>query len=153
MGRSKQRKELITKQDEAAGGLVVRRSDDVLSVALIGVARDRTVRWSLPKGHFKRLETPEQAAVREVQEETGLVVKVVEPLEVIDYWFVEHKVRYHKFVHYFLMRAIGGSFDDHDDEVVDVRWFPWDAALETMAYTNERGVLETHRDLISRLVP
>ena len=146
------KREMATKQDEAAGGLVVSRDEDGLRVVLIGVERGGLVRWSLPKGHFKKRESADQAAVREVCEETGLRVQIIEPLATIDYWFVEHRVRYHKFVHYFLMRAVGGSFDDHDDEVVDVRWFPWDEALQAMAYPNERGVLEAEYERVAKLV-
>jgi 8-oxo-dGTP pyrophosphatase MutT (NUDIX family) len=142
---------LVTKRDDAAGGLVVSRGNGRLRVVLIAVDRDASRRWSLPKGHFKKRESSEQTAVREVREETGLEVEIVAPLTTIDYWFVERKVRYHKFVHYFVMRAVGGRFDDHDDEVHDVRWFDWDDALRTMAYPNERSVLEEHRERIEQL--
>jgi 8-oxo-dGTP pyrophosphatase MutT (NUDIX family) len=143
---------MTTKLDEAAGGLVAARDGDVIRVVLIGVERNGVLRWSLPKGHFKKRESADQAAVREVREETGLRVQIVTALPTIDYWFVEHRVRYHKFVHYFLMRAVGGSFAEHDDEVVDVRWFEWDEALRTMAYANERSVLETERERVAELI-
>lgn len=146
------KREMPTKLDEAAGGLVVRRDGNGLEVVLIGVDRGGGVRWSLPKGHFKKRESADQAALREVNEETGLRVQIVAQLPTIDYWFVEHRVRYHKFVHYFLMRSVGGSFDDHDDEVVDVRWFAWGDAVSRMAYANERGVLETEAERIATLI-
>jgi 8-oxo-dGTP pyrophosphatase MutT (NUDIX family) len=144
-------KDIPTKSDEAAGGLVVRRDADAVSVVLIAVARESSLRWSLPKGHYKKRETPEQAALREVREETGLEVEIVAPLVTIDYWFVEKRVRYHKFVRYFLMRATGGRLEDHDDEVVEARWFDWDEAVRRMTYANERDVLVGQRARIDAL--
>jgi 8-oxo-dGTP pyrophosphatase MutT (NUDIX family) len=140
--------EMPTKLDEAAGGIVAVRHANGLRVVLIAVARGAAPRWSLPKGHFKKAETAERAALREVREETGLHVELVAPLATIDYWFVEKRVRYHKFVHYFLMRPIGGSLEDHDDEVVEARWFSWNDALTHLTYANERDLLVTERDRI-----
>ena len=139
-------------RDEAAGGVVARAEGGSLMVVLIAARRDRGIRWALPKGHFKKRETVEEAATREAREETGLEVEIVAPLTTIDYWFVEKKVRYHKYVHYFVMRAVGGSVEDHDEEVDEARWFAVDDALRTMAYENERAMLESHREMIERLV-
>jgi 8-oxo-dGTP pyrophosphatase MutT (NUDIX family) len=140
------------KRDEAAGGVVARLDADGLAVVLIASERYGTLRWSLPKGHFKKSESTEQAALREVTEETGLTTEIVATLETIDYWFVEKHVRYHKFVHYFLMRPVGGRFEDHDDEVVDVRWYPIADALRHMAYPNERAMLEAEAARIPSLL-
>jgi 8-oxo-dGTP pyrophosphatase MutT (NUDIX family) len=145
------KRRLPTAIDEAAGGIVARRALDdgeTVEVVLIATVKGGSRRWSLPKGHFKSRETNEQAAMREVREETGLEVEVVAPLPTIDYWFVEKGMRYHKFVHYFLMRAVGGRFGDHDHEVVDVRWFAFDDAVRRMAYPNERDLVAAHRELI-----
>jgi 8-oxo-dGTP pyrophosphatase MutT (NUDIX family) len=137
--------EMPTKLDEAAGGIVVARHGNDLRVVLIAVDRGAVPRWSLPKGHFKKGETVELAALREVREETGLSVEIVAPLSTIDYWFVEKRVRYHKFVHYFLMRAVGGNLSDHDDEVLEARWFDWEDAVAHLTYSNERDLLVSER--------
>ena len=142
-------KNLPTKRDEAAGGVVVARDGDGLRVVLIASQRGGAVRWSLPKGHFKKQETHEMAATREVREETGLEVELLAPLATIDYWFVEKKVRYHKYVYYFAMRAVGGDLADHDDEVIEARWFPWDDALQRMSYENERTMLAAQYDALA----
>ena len=70
--------------------------------------------WSLPKGHLEDGETAEQAAVREVAEETGIDAVVVAMLGSIDYWFVTEDYRVHKTVHHFLLRALGGELSDAD---------------------------------------
>jgi 8-oxo-dGTP pyrophosphatase MutT (NUDIX family) len=140
------------RRDEAAGGLVVAAGEDGASVVLIAVEKGGSVKWALPKGHFDKGETREQTALREVREETGLEVEILEPLATIDYWFVEKRVRYHKYVHYFLMRSTGGSLDDHDDEVVEVAWFGVEAALERMAYPNERELVASSRSTLDSVV-
>jgi 8-oxo-dGTP pyrophosphatase MutT (NUDIX family) len=132
------------KLDRAAGGIVFRQAGASLEVVLIATEKyGRPPRWSLPKGHYKKQETAEQAACREVTEETGLEVRVVAPLGDVDYWFVEGGVRYHKYVTYFALAALGGNLEDHDDEVVEARWFEVNEALGVLAYPNERQLLKS----------
>src|SRR5688500_17276339 len=99
-----------TKLEEAAGGAVIARGQEGLELVLICTHTNGMYRWSLPKGHFKKRETREETALREVREETGLDAEIIEPLGTIDYWFTEGDTRYHKYVHYFLMRSLGGRF-------------------------------------------
>src|ERR1700712_4758735 len=107
----------------SAGGLVVRVEDGVAVAAIIGrLDRRGRLRWSLPKGHLEAGETAEQAAVREVQEETGIIGVVTAELGKIDYWFVADGRRIHKTVHHFLLRATGGELSDADIEVTEVAW-------------------------------
>jgi 8-oxo-dGTP pyrophosphatase MutT (NUDIX family) len=146
--RSKTTSPKETRIDEAAGGVVTAMENGTLYLVLIATPFGKGVRWSLPKGHFKKHESSEQAALREVHEETGLIVRLRAPLETIDYWFIEKRIRYNKFVHYYLMEATGGNLADHDNEVVEARWFDWDEALKKMAYVNDRRMVEFHRETI-----
>ncbi len=77
--------------------------------------------------------------MREVREETGLDAVIESKLGVVDYWFVwrPERIRYHKYVHYYLMRFVGGDFADRDDEAEDVTWLPLGTALERLAHPNE----------------
>ena len=111
--------------------------------ALIG-RTDRRGRllWSLPKGHIEEGETPEDTAVREVAEETGIIGEVVAPLGIIDFWFVADGRRVHKTVHHFLLRAIGGALSDADIEVTEVAWVPLDELSGRLAYADERALVE-----------
>lgn len=132
----------MPRSDEfSAGGLVVRRQHDRPAAAIIG-RTDRRGRllWSLPKGHIEPGETAAQAAVREVEEETGIVGTVVAPLGKIDYWFVADGRRVHKTVTHFLMHAIGGELSDEDAEVVAVAWVPLDDLSRRLAYADERRI-------------
>lgn len=98
--------------------------------------------WSLPKGHIEEGETPAEAAAREVQEETGITGEVLHELGAIDFWFTADKRRVHKTVHHFLLRATGGALSSEDVEVTESRWFTFDAALEALAYADERDLIQ-----------
>jgi len=105
--------------------------------------------WSLPKGHLEAGETPEDAALREVEEETGIVGRVVAPLGVIDFWFMAENRRIHKTVHHFLMEASGGELSDEDAEVEQVAWVDLDDLRSRLAYADERRLLDRLPDLLA----
>lgn len=126
-------------QETSAGGVVVDAAGD--RAALIGkLDRSGTLVWSLPKGHIEDGETPEQTAVREVREETGIHARVETQLGTIDYWFVAEHKRIHKTVHHFLLTATGGELSDEDTEVTEVAWVAFGDLVETLAYADERDL-------------
>ena len=113
--------------------------DVSIEVALVG--RSHPGIWALPKGTPRPGETIEQVAVREVQEETGLQVRLISYLGSITYSFVRSKVRYHKQVRHFLLEAIGGDTALHDQEYDVVEWFPLPEASRRLTYQNEVNIL------------
>lgn len=131
-----------TRAEISAGGVVFRRRDTALEVAL---AARRTRRgdlaWGLPKGLVEAPESREEAALREVREETGLEAEVEGSLGSISYFYVWEGVRIRKTVHFFLMRATGGDVSRHDREMEEVRWFPLDEAIGVASYRSEKEVL------------
>jgi len=135
----------------SAGGVIFRVSGDKVEVAI--TARDSGKIWSLPKGLVEKGESLEDAALREVSEETGLTGKLMRKIDTIDYWFYwrPKEVRFHKFVHFFLLEHTGGDIAKHDWEVDEVRWFPIDDAIEKLTYKSEREVLEKAKKLIVEL--
>jgi 8-oxo-dGTP pyrophosphatase MutT (NUDIX family) len=100
----------------------------------------RTI-WSLPKGTPDGDETPEQTALREVTEETGLLVRIVDTVGDIHYRFVRDGRRIDKTVRYYLMEATGGDLADRDQEFEDVRWFAMAEADALMRFPTERDIL------------
>lgn len=106
--------------------------------------------WGLPKGLVERGEAPEEAAVREVEEETGLRAEILEPLGDISYWYVWEDERIRKKVTFFLMEATGGDVTHHDHEMEDVRWFPLGEARRRASYASERDVLRRAADALAR---
>ena len=131
-------------EEVSAGGLVIDVATDGPRAAIIARRnRGGRLEWCLPKGHLEGDETPEQAAVREIAEETGIRGEIREPLGVIDYWFTGDDRRVHKVVHHFLLRATGGFLTvegDPDGEAEDVAWVPVVELPERLAYPNERRI-------------
>ena len=126
----------------SAGGIVLRRSAAEPELLLGRRRRERDgVTWSLPKGTPDGAETHEQTALREVEEETGIEVRILAPIGPIEYYFVQRGTRIHKTVHYFLMEAIGGDLADHDHEFDEVRWVPLSEAQALMSFPTEREIL------------
>lgn len=105
--------------------------------------------WALPKGTPDSGETLEETAVRETREETGLQVEIEEPITSISYFFIHGRTRYHKTVHFFLMRPTGGRLEDHDHEFDEVRWVPLAKALELMTHATEREVVHRAAELLA----
>ena len=133
-------------EEISAGGLVVDLSGE--RGLLIGRhdKRGRTL-WSLPKGHIEVGETPEAAALREVEEETGIVSKITRSLGVIDFWFMAEGKRIHKTVHHFLFSEISGDLAPQISEVDVVDWFPLDEIATRLAYPDERKLIARSGDL------
>ena len=141
-----------TRNEFSAGGVVYRRDDaGQVEVALIGTHAGE--RWGLPKGWVEKDESPQEAALREVREETGIRARIVQELERIEYWFRWNQgagpLRIHKHVDFFLMQALSGDTAEHDHEVEEVGWFSLDEALERATYKGERQVLEKARRLLT----
>lgn len=136
--------------ETSAGGLVVDLDGDVPRGALIGrVDRRGRLLWSLPKGHVEPGETAEQAAIREIQEETGISGEILGSLGTIDFWFIADGRRIHKTVHHFLLRAVGGELSDADIEVSEVAWVPLPDITEQLAYPDERGLVDAAGRLLA----
>jgi ADP-ribose pyrophosphatase YjhB (NUDIX family) len=150
-GRLRRPARLLRKVEEiSAGGLVLDLSASVPRAALIGrLDRRGRLLWSLPNGHVEKGETAEDAAVREVAEETGISGRVLAPLGTIDFWFVVDDRRVHKTVHHFLMEARGGELSDEDVEVTEVAWVPLSDVGRRLAYADERRLVTRVFELLA----
>ena len=142
-----------TKTQVSAGGVVFRRGAGGVEIAIVGVDAKGEQRWQLPKGIVGGEETAEETARREVREETGLETDIVGPLETIEYWYYGSggSVRFHKYVHFFLMSYRSGSTDDHDHEVTEARWVSLADAEKLLTFKSERERVEEARELIAAL--
>jgi 8-oxo-dGTP pyrophosphatase MutT (NUDIX family) len=119
-----------------------------MEVALVG--RRHAGIWALPKGTPHPGETIEQVAVREVQEETGLQVRLIDYIGSISYSFVRDQIRYQKQVRHFLMEAIGGDTALHDAEYDMVAWFQIPEACRRLTYQNEVNILYQAEERLQR---
>jgi len=134
----------------SAGGLVIDFSGT--KGLLIGRldqkdATRESLLWSLPKGHIEEGETPEEAAIREVAEETGIQSEISRELGVIDFWFMAGGKRIHKTVHHYLFKEVGGKLAPQVTEVDEVRWFPLEQIVELLAYPDEKKLIARSGDL------
>ena len=126
----------------SAGGIVIRSIDGVPHLVAGRRRRQRPgVTWTLPKGTPHPHATLEETALREVAEETGLQVRLLAPLEAIDYWFSQGGTRIHKTVHYWLMEPVGGDLERHDHEFDEVRWVPFVEAPALLTFETERALV------------
>jgi 8-oxo-dGTP pyrophosphatase MutT (NUDIX family) len=136
-----------TRIETSAGGVVCRR-DAAARVLLI---RDPYANWGLPKGHIEGGETPAQAAVREVREETGLAdVSVLAPLPTIDWYFRDRGRLVHKFCHFFLLEAhCDDAVPQLDEGITECVWLALEEALRTVSYANAREVIRAAADWLT----
>lgn len=128
------------KYEVSAGGLVLRPRESGFDALLIGRGSPRI--WTLPKGHVEARESNEQAALREVREETGCWGEILTRLSEISYWFYVGKAKHKKSVTFFLMRYLSGDTAHHDHEVDEARWFEVRAARKALKYVNEKRLVD-----------
>lgn len=137
----------------SAGGVAFRNNNSQPEVAVVAVNPSR--RWQLPKGIIDAGETPEIAAVREVREEAGIETELLELIEKVEYWYVGNhrgeRVRFHKFVYFYLLKYARGSVENHDHEIAEARWVKVDEAVEMLAFKSEKDVVAKAFDLINKL--
>jgi ADP-ribose pyrophosphatase YjhB (NUDIX family) len=134
----------------SAGGLVIDFSGT--KGLLIGRfdqkdANRQRLLWSLPKGHIEDGETPQQAAIREVAEETGINSEISRELGVIDFWFMASGKRIHKTVHHFLFKEVSGTLTPQESEVDEARWFPLEDIVSLLAYPDEKKLIARSGEL------
>lgn len=144
---------LPTVEEVSAGGVVVDLEDGGRRVAIIArINRGGRLEWCLPKGHPENEESAQEAATREIAEETGIEGQIIAPLGSIDYWFTVTGHRVHKTVHHFLLRAIGGDLtieNDPDHEAVDVAWVPLADLAARLSFPNERRIVDLARGVLA----
>jgi 8-oxo-dGTP pyrophosphatase MutT (NUDIX family) len=124
----------------SAGGVVHRTRDGQQEIVLVHRRHPRL--WALPKGTPNAGETLEETALRETREESGLEVEIEAPIRAIQYFFVRGRTRFHKTVHFYVMRPVGGSLEQHDHEFDEVAWHQLEEAVELMNHATERMVVE-----------
>lgn len=140
------------KTQVSAGGVIFRRNKELIEIAMVSTKNGAV--WCLPKGLIDRGEKPEETAVREVKEETGLNGKIIEKLGEITYWYYlkEENVKCKKTVHFFLMEFMCGDISEHDWEVDTVSWFPLDEAIKKATYKGEREILKKAKTKINSIL-
>jgi 8-oxo-dGTP pyrophosphatase MutT (NUDIX family) len=141
-----------TERQVSAGGVAYRQQGATVEIALISVGEKG--RWQLPKGLVGRDEAPEAAALREVREEAGIETELIQLIDTVEYWYYGQRrgerIRYHKFVHFYLLRYLAGDVQDHDHEVNEARWVPIEQARTMLAFASEKRIVDQAKALLDQ---
>lgn len=137
-----------TKLQFSSGGIIYRKVGKKIEVALI--VRGEGKIFCLPKGKIEKPETPQETALREVEEETGLKGKIDREIGKINYWFYskEEKAQIFKTVYFYLIKYESGETSRHDFEVEEVMWLSIDEVLKIMTYPTERKMMQKAKQLL-----
>lgn len=135
------------REERSAGGIVYRMVDGQPLFLLI---RDSYRNWGFPKGHLEKDEPAERAALREVEEETGLAdLRLRREVEVIDWYFRFRGRLIHKHCHFFLIESRSGdTVPQRDEGITACRWVTLEEGLDLVSYANARGVLRRAAELM-----
>ena len=121
----------------SSGGVVYRRGE--AGYEFVAVQRARHGDWSLPKGHIEAGESREEAAIREVKEETGIEARIVGDLQEVVYFYRRSKEGLtRKSVYYYLMEAVTEELGGPNWEVSEARWVPMSEADGLLSYANDK---------------
>lgn len=134
----------------SAGGVVHKVCENGLQVVVC--SREEPLSHNLPKGTPEYGETLEETACREVEEETGLKVEILDYIGFIEYDVLNGRVggKALKRVYYFLMHPIGGDFSLHDKEFDVVQWISGSNIPPMLTYDNEVEIVQKGLSLVKR---
>jgi len=141
---------IITEVQISAGGVVYRKKGDEVEIVIISVGEQN--RWQLPKGLIDKGEASAEAALREVREEAGIEAKIVSLIDKIEYWYYSKasskRVRFHKYVYFYLLKYSAGNTEDHDREVNEARWVNIDVGRNMLAFKGEKEIVDKAKKMI-----
>jgi 8-oxo-dGTP pyrophosphatase MutT (NUDIX family) len=135
----------------SAGGFVVSKTDSTLVALMARFNRGGKLEWCIPKGHLEPNETKEQAALREVFEETGLQAEITDYLGEVNYTFNQKGKNVSKTVHVFLMDQVAGELTmEHDPnhEASELAWVKLDELIKKLSHGSEKRIAKVALDLI-----
>jgi 8-oxo-dGTP pyrophosphatase MutT (NUDIX family) len=141
------------KREFSAGGVVVRRIRGEWRMAAIRPGGKQPGVWALPKGLIGPGEKPEETALREVAEETGVEARSLGKLGDVRYVYTWAGERIFKVVSFYLLRYRSGRLGDippeHAHEVAEARWLPLEEAPSLLAYGGEREMAQKAIEALS----
>lgn len=130
---------MAVKWEFSAGGVVYRKNEKGNIEILLIKNKDR---YGFPKGNVERTEKKEEAALREVKEETGVDAKIEDYLGNVEYWYRSGTDTIHKFVYYYLMGYVSGEINPQKDEIESAGFFPIDDVPNLLSFDKDKKVFE-----------
>lgn len=140
------------KEEFSAGGIVFKKEHD--KVLILVSQHSGNHGWVFPKGHVGDTitgETPQQAAIREVEEETGITGKILLSLTPTAYWYVWEKEKRHKTVQYYVMAYVSGDIANHGWEMEQVEWLPEYEVEKKLSFASDKKVWKEAKGKINKL--
>jgi len=134
----------------SCGGVVV-NENRVLLVRVTSLRNKRV--WTFPKGHLEPGESPRQAALREVEEETGYRCSIIRPLLRVRYGFTINHGFVHKAVQWYLMRSLSKTGKPDTAEIDEVRWVSLQKAVSMVIYPSDKKLLHIVGSIYGITVP
>lgn len=139
----------MVKRVFSAGGIVIKREDGAVKILVTQHSGHHG--WDFPKGHLEAGESSEQAALREVEEETGVRGKILEKVGQTQYFYFEDKEKAFKTVTFFLMDYIDEGEATTAFEVSGKVWLPVDEVLEKLTFKDTKALWEKAKEKIGDL--
>lgn len=131
----------------SAGGAAFKTSKDNKTKWLI-VKPAGTDRWQLPKGQIEKNEKSIEAAQREVQEEGGVITKVIEKIGSSSYFYVFENTKCFKTVTYFLMEIVRKTKEGHDEEIDEVILLEFEKAYQLLSFKDDKNILKKAKEIL-----
>jgi 8-oxo-dGTP diphosphatase len=145
--------DIPTEVQISAGGVAYRKKGKVVEIVIISVGEQN--RWQLPKGLIDKDETSAEAALREVREEAGIETEMIDLIDKVEYWYYSKRgskrIRFHKFVYFYLLKYRSGNTEDHDREVKEARWVSIDTGQNMLTFKSEKNMVDRAKEMIDSL--
>lgn len=138
------------KREFSAGGIVFNNLGQVLLINNAALRDPSKSYWGFPKGHLDVGESSKEAALREVKEETGLEVEILDKLGQSQYVFTHKEEKIFKTVTMFLMKYTNGEVKPQELEIIGLGWYPADVALEKLSFKKDKDFLSKAREIMSK---
>lgn len=140
------------KYEFSAGGVVFKKEDNQIYILVSQHSQHHG--WVFPKGFIGDKiegESKEDTALREVEEETGAIGKILEPLTPVTYWYQMDGIKRRKTVYYYIMKYVSGDITKHDWEMENVEWLPMDEVEGRLTYDSDKKVWKEAQEIIKNL--
>jgi len=137
------------KLEFSAGGIVFKKEAGKLRILVSQHSQHHG--WVFPKGFIAdtiKGESKEETALREVEEETGIKGKILEPLDPITYWYQMDNEKHKKTVYYFIMEKVGGDITNHDWEMEQVEWLSINDVMGRLTYPSDKKMWKKAQKII-----
>lgn len=132
----------------SAGGVVYKK--EAKKIKWLIVQPTGTNRWQFPKGKIDKNESSKDTALREVEEEGGVRVEIIEKIGDSRYFFILKGKKIFKTVTFYLLKYLGDTKEGHDWEVEETIFVPYKEAFEKLSFKDDKEILKKAKEVLDR---